>query len=35
VFPNHGVLVSPLMVLRVEDKYGNVLSAEKPFKSWV
>ncbi len=27
---NHGVLVSPMFVLRVEDRYGNVLSSETP-----
>jgi penicillin-binding protein 1A len=30
VFPNHGVLVKPTLVLRVEDKYGNLLERAKP-----
>jgi penicillin-binding protein 1A len=30
VFANRGVLVSPISVLRVEDKFGNVLSTASP-----
>lgn len=30
VFANRGVLVSPLSVLRVEDRFGNVLSTAAP-----
>ncbi len=30
VFPNHGVLVKPTSVLRVEDKYSNILEKAKP-----
>jgi len=29
-FANHGVLVSPIAIVRVEDKYGNVLQKAAP-----
>lgn len=29
-FANHGILVSPISILRVEDKYGNVLNTSSP-----
>jgi penicillin-binding protein 1A len=30
VFANHGVLVTPISILRVEDKFGNVLNTTSP-----
>ncbi|MBN1543462.1 PBP1A family penicillin-binding protein [candidate division KSB1 bacterium] len=35
VFANQGVLVSPFSVLRVEDRYGNILERAKPVSKGV